>query len=290
MKKILMGCGILALLVLVVLGGGMYYLFHTVREHAPQAERIEEYERQMRERFGRAEDYVPPRAGIEPERLALFVDVRERLKDAGSPIAARIDVLAQEMRSGNGAPGSFFGRMRTWARGFRSGMDVLGEGLQYIGLADSMLLDAGMGRGEYLYNHLLSAQCWLGWTPTDVVAREGADPEGPFRELGEDMRTASVRLFRQQLRNAQSAFESQPPASPQESAWAAAIDGALVRLPPPGVFPLEGKLPIEVDRNLEPYRAKLRSMLPDTVGELLVESPLLMDSEDSGAEVRVKFD
>jgi hypothetical protein len=293
MKKILIGCGVVALLLLLLGGGAMLYMVQTVRKQAPHAERVELFEQRMRERFGEPEEFVPPREGVDARRFALFMDVRESLRETGVPVARRIDQIAREFQSPNGKSRSFLGRVSTYVRGFRTGMGILGEGLEYVVRADSILLDVDMGRGEYLYLHLLSASSWLRWSPTELVPppRAGEDDEGPFRRVGEDVRRESFRLFRAQLQNAARDFAERPPESDTESAWAATVEAALESARGPGgPFPAQGALPPHVLATLEGFEGRLRSMLPRSAGELLVESPLLMDIDSADGEVRIQFD
>jgi len=142
------GCFIFALTVSFVIASGFYFLTTGVRE----AKHIEQ---SLIDRFGWADDYVPPLDGsIDPLRVEAFIRVREALQaDCADYQAVLISIQALD-KIDTGQENSSSEVATTDVQGFKSILSAGPKMIKFSKTRNQALLDEGMGLGEYLYIYL----------------------------------------------------------------------------------------------------------------------------------------
>ena len=142
------GCLIIALTISFVIASGFYFLSTGVRE----AKHIEQ---SLIDRFGWADDYVPPLDGsIDPQRIKAFIRVREAVQaDCAEYQAVLIDIKALD-EIDTDQESSTSEVASTGLQGFKSALSAGPKMLKFSKARNQALLDEGMGLGEYLYIYL----------------------------------------------------------------------------------------------------------------------------------------
>ena len=142
------GCLIIALTVSFVIASGFYFLSTGVRE----AKHIEQT---LIDRFGWADDYVPPLDGsIDPQRIRAFLRVREAVQTDCADYQAvlisikGLDELEAEPETSASEVAS------TGLQGFKSAFSAGPKMVAFSTTRNQALLDEEMGLGEYLYIYL----------------------------------------------------------------------------------------------------------------------------------------
>jgi hypothetical protein len=148
------GCGVVALLFLLLLGGGVWFARNMGREYKV----VQASEEALIEAHGDFAAWTPP-AGLvpAPERVAAFASVRTRLGEWGDLLATGARGFATARQEGRGVTG-------LW-RQMRAGSDL---GLLYAGFwsaRNRILLEEDMGPGEYAWFYALVYYAWLGQDP-----------------------------------------------------------------------------------------------------------------------------
>lgn len=142
------GCLIIALTVSFVIASGFYFLSAGVRE----AKHIEQ---SLIDRFGWADDYVPPLDGsIDPQRIKAFIRVREAVQANCADYQAvlksirALDEIDTDQKNSSSEVAS------TGLEGFKSAFSAGPKMLRFSKTRNQALLDEEMGLGEYLYIYL----------------------------------------------------------------------------------------------------------------------------------------
>ncbi|MFO7608622.1 MAG: hypothetical protein R6X35_05405 [Candidatus Krumholzibacteriia bacterium] len=147
------GCGVVALLFLVLVGGGAWF----AREMGREYKIVQETEDALVGAHGGLADWSPP-AGLlpEPERVAVFADVRAGTGEWRRQLEADIARFAAERDRG--------GIAGFWHT-VRAGSDL---GLTYARFwtaRNRVLMDQGMGPAEYAWLYGQVYYAWLGHDP-----------------------------------------------------------------------------------------------------------------------------
>lgn len=247
----LIGCGGLAVLGVVVVGGGGWLLMRDTMGGFKQAvETRDELERE----FGDVDDFVPPADGaVAPERMEAFLAVREDTHAARQAIVEFFEGLpmseaeAEELE--NQPLGKKLGavfNISTSALGF--GGD-LGD---FYKTRNEAFGRHGIGLGEYTYIYALAYYSWLGKSPDDGPGDEDdfkADVGGGSRHLR--------RHLRAMLGNQLQALEGQ---DAELSPTAAALAAELEKLEEDRRrIPWEDGLPAAIAASFEPFRERLEA-------------------------------
>jgi hypothetical protein len=254
------GCGVLILLVIALAAFGFSYF----RGFTSDIEESEQAQTRLDEQLGDLDRYVPPPVGaIPPDRLAVFLQVRTELQpwhatmtdhfESFPPAAdgpVRLSPI-QQVKVLTGVGGFFVD---------------LGEFLQE---RNEILLERGMGLGEYFYIHTLVYHWWLGHNPIDGpellyglehqddVNIQFFDDDSTFGKSGSFQRyRLKVRvLLENQLAALDAAPDEAPPGFRDELAAEVASLGA-----DDGRIPWEDNLPLHMTAGLEPYRERLEEL------------------------------
>jgi hypothetical protein len=258
-NKVLAGCGIGCLLVLVALAGLGWMGYRWGKTAVESAEGTVRSQVELEERLGSIRDYTPPLDGaISTEHLETFLFVRESMAPEREALAAAVADFAPAVGEG-GAIGSVHAAKAT--------MRMAPRVLEFVRARNQALLDADMGLGEYTWIYWLTCHGWLGHSPGesllhDILA-EHSDAGGSVQIdiHGWDAEEMTLQLRRNvtaMVRNLHQALEVEPePGALSEivAAELAKIDNDPYRVP------WQDGLPEALAVGLEPYRGEL--LLPN---------------------------
>jgi hypothetical protein len=250
------GCGVILLLGLVVTGSCVVYCTRTFGD----LRHVEASYEALEEAHGDTEAYTPPPDGAIPaDRLEVFLSVRDALGDRRRQLEDMFDAFPPE---GVDLEGDSFWKAMKVIRSLANMVKPVG---QYVEERNDLLLESGMGTGEYLYIYSVAYHSWLGHDPADGPSvRTG---RGGRRERlldGEDGSFAPDRLRRICRRYATAWIANQIEALPgrgdgeEADPWHATLEAEARRLRRTRETTLwaEG-LPEAVAASLEPSRERL---------------------------------
>jgi hypothetical protein len=273
-KKWFIGCGIgCGLFVLVMAGIGTVGYFG-VKRFADRTDRIEVTFNRMDAEYGRPSEFTPEIDGrIPADRMGVFLAVRDDIQ----PVQQEVSGL---FRTLDGTDGS------GWMAKVQAGMKFIPSLLIFIEERNQIMLDHGMGVGEYQYIYALAYYGLLGKDPSDgpgfTVASDDDDNEeknwGWNVKVGDgddgDVREKREREVRRFVNRVQSRVLANQLEALDEHAgdldgldfdiWraelaaeAAAMDRESLRLL------WEEGLPAQTRASLEPYRDRLDATYDD---------------------------
>ena len=99
MKKVAIGCGIAALVVLALIIAVFVFGARWMKGQLADMQRYEETTELMVSTYGAPEEFLPPADGVyDPERIALFVRMRGEIADAGASFVADAEELATKLQ------------------------------------------------------------------------------------------------------------------------------------------------------------------------------------------------
>ena len=272
-QKWLVGCGIGCGLFVLLLAGAGTVGFFSVKKFTERADRIEETFDRMDAEYGRPSDFVPELDGSVPAgRMEVFLAVREEMREVQQEVSDMFRTLDGENGAGVVAK-------------FKAGIRFIPALFVFIEERNNIMLERGMGVGEYQYIYALSYYGLLDKDPSDgpgftVVSdeedrdsnewnwevRSGDDSEEETREK----RAREVRKFvnRVQSRVIRNQLEALDEAGyvdgldfeiwrAQVQAEAEAMDREALRLL------WEEGLPEQIRESLEYYRDRLDATYDD---------------------------
>ncbi|MEN8008109.1 MAG: hypothetical protein ABFS42_13900 [Candidatus Krumholzibacteriota bacterium] len=154
-KKWLIGCGIgCGFFILVMAGVGTVGYFG-VKKFADRTERIEETFDRMDAEYGHPSDFTPEIDGrIPTDRMEVFLAVRDGMQ----PVQQEVSGLFRTL-DGSGDAG--------WMDKIQAGVKFLPSLLIFIEERNQVMLDQGMGVGEYQYIYALAYYGLLDKDPSD---------------------------------------------------------------------------------------------------------------------------
>ena len=257
-SKILGGCGIGCLLLVILTAGLGFMGYQWAKDATVAVEEAGRIEAELEERYGKVRSFVPyPGPGIPVDRMEAFLGVREGLAVPRDELIAAVARLAQV----GGDPGIANG-----FRAARAGVSLAPRILEYSGARNQALLDVGMGLGEYTWMYWLTYQAWLGHPADDSELHDfmeehnsgdssvqihidgGMDPELLTWRLRRDVRAL--------MRNLATQLEGHPEHAELLQAVAAEL---AVSDENPGRVPWQEGLPEVFAIGLEPYRERLEA-------------------------------
>ncbi len=257
-SKVLTGCGVGCLLV-IIMGVGISFMgYRWVKETSEAYEEAGRIERELKDRYGHARAFVPaPGPGVPSERLEVFIAVRETLTGPREELSATVTGLA----GGDGEPGVGNG-----FRAARAGISLGPRVLEFTNARNRALLEAGMGVGEYTWIYWFTYFAWLGHPADDSVLHEiverhnsgdgsvqihidgGMEPERITWRLRRDITAMMVNL--------QAELESDP----ARADLLAAVTAEMAELgADPGRVPWQSGLPEVFAAGLEAHRERLEA-------------------------------
>ncbi|PID80793.1 hypothetical protein CSB20_05680 [bacterium DOLZORAL124_64_63] len=147
-KKWAIGCGVgcgLVLLVTLLVGGGM---FMAIRDTVKKGESINESFDALVAEYGRPEEYAPSASGAIPaRRMEVFLAVRQAMAPSARNLAENIGIFSEDESVQKKA--SNFQKMKV-------GFSIIPLVLEHLDKRNDILLEQGMGQGEYTYIYSLA--------------------------------------------------------------------------------------------------------------------------------------
>ena len=271
-KKWLLGCGIGCGLLVLIIGGIGTVGFFGVKKFADRADKIEGTFERMDTEYGEPSDFVPRLdGGIPPSRMEVFLAVRDEM----SGVQQEVSDLFRTLDGQNDA--GVIDKVK-------AGMKFIPSLLIFIEERNNIMLDKGIGVGEYQYIYSLAYFGLLGKDPSDgpgfsVIEDDGdrdgsgfhwniddGDKEEEIAAKRErEVRRSVNRVQSQVIRNQLEALDKAGQVTDLDiDAWraeltaeAAAMDRESLRLL------WEEGLPDQIRESLEPYRVRLDETYDD---------------------------
>jgi len=253
--KVLAGCGVGCLLLTVALVGLGWMGYRWARTAAEVVEAAELAERELEAKYGLVREFTPPADGrIPTDRMDVFLSVRESLKPQRVDLAEAVAALAPTDGEGGTVGG---------LRAARAGINMAPRTLEFARARNEVLLQAGMGPGEYAWIYWLTYHAWLGHpvgeSPLYEILEARSDSDGSVQMHfgGMDSERITRRHRRDvaaMLRNLEEALTADPART--ELAELVAAELAAIEAVPER-FPWEDGLPEAFAIGLDPYRDRL---------------------------------
>jgi hypothetical protein len=257
-SKVLAGCGIGCVVVIVIAAGVSFMGYRWVKDTTEAVDEAGRVERELEEQFGPVRAYVPPAGpGVPADRMEVFLAVREALTERRDELAAAVTGLASEGEGGGVVSG---------LRRARAGVSLAPATLGFASARNRALLDAKMGVGEYTWIYWFSYDAWLGHPAGDSELHEimnrptsghgsvqmhfdgGMEPEQITWRLRRDI-TAMLKNL-----------ETELAADPDRVDLLQAVTAELAELEAdPGRVPWQTGLPEVFAAGMEPYRDRLEA-------------------------------
>ncbi len=163
-SKWLIGCGIgcgVVILLLVFAGVSGYFFFKNIVKGFEETEAIADV---LTERYGGIKDYCPdPGGAIGPERVEIFLSVRNSMEPVKEKLENSINILSDEERASQFKEEPSPGVLTK----IKTGFGIIPLIAEFYTRRNQALLDAKMGLGEYYFIYVVSYYSWLGKSPGD---------------------------------------------------------------------------------------------------------------------------
>ncbi len=151
--KVLTGCAIGCLLVVLALGSLAWMGYRWARTAAEVVEAAERAEDRLEAEYGLVREFTPPVGPAAADRIEAFLAVRELMAPQRTALMESIEALAPAAGRG-GAVGGL--------RAARAGIGMAPRMLEFVRARNEALLEVGMGPGEYAWMYWLTYYAWLG--------------------------------------------------------------------------------------------------------------------------------
>jgi hypothetical protein len=273
--KVLGGCAVGCVLVVLALGGLAWMGYRWGRTAADAVESAEHAEDRLEAEFGLTREFTPPVDGrVLAERIEAFLTVRELMSPQRAELSEAIAALAPSKGEGRTAGG---------LRAARAGISMAPRLLEFVRARNEALLEIGMGLGEYTWMYWLTYHAWLGHPVGESLLEDimeaRSKSDSPFQmHIGGMNTRQSTWQLRRDIQAMLQNLEGQLSAGPDRAELREAVAAELAAIEAdPNRMPWEGGLPEAFTHGLEPYRDRLEeSYSPAT-------NPFELLELDSGA-------
>jgi len=151
--KVLAGCAVGCLLVVMALGGLAWMGYRWAQTAAEVIEAAEQAEGRLQAEYGPVQEFTPPVDGrIAVDRVEAFLAVRDLMAPQRTGLSGSVAALAPATDGGT----------VSGLRAARAGISMAPRILEFVGSRNAALLDVGMGLGEYTWIYWLTYHAWLG--------------------------------------------------------------------------------------------------------------------------------
>lgn len=261
------GCGVVAVILLVVVGGAIYL----AKQMTEQYKTVHETEQTLLAATGEVAAWQAPVGGVpESSRLEAFTAVRADLDEWRANLDTAIDAFLVKKGSGQGGLGH-------WWRMFQAGSDLAPVYAGYWTARNESLLARGMSPAEYIYLYVLAYYGDLGYSSEDGyhVDPEGRDASGAERaDIDRNRMLVELRQVLQPVL-ARMVFVTDAGEVAHAGLTPAEVDRELERLAQaPRRLPWQDGLPPALAAAFAPYRLELATSYSPMVNpvELLFEA------------------
>ncbi len=266
-KKWLIGCGIGCGLFVLIVGGLVGGGFFAAKRFADRADKIETTFNRMDAEYGEASDFVPELDGHVPsDRMEIFLAVRDEMTEVQQEVSGLFTTLDGESGAGVIAK-------------VKAGIKFVPSLLIFIEERNNIMLDQGMGVGEYQYIYALAYYDLLGRDPSDgpgftVVSNDEDHDNDSWNwniQASEDDEEDTRANREREVRRFVNKVQSQVLANQLEAlgeagyvdgldfdTWRAAVAAEAAAMDRESLRILwEEGLPDQIRASLEPYRVRL---------------------------------
>jgi hypothetical protein len=272
MRKVLLTCAVVAGLFVVGAIVSGVVISSYFKSKFPGADKIDDMQAELHRRFGERDQFTPPLDGRLPlDRIEVFVALRESLAtrrdEAGSGLASFI----RRTKESKSSDQSRLEKLGNTLRMVQGGTSMVSGVVAYFAELPRMLLDRGMGDGEFAYWYCLTSFAWLGWDPLEHPDLEESLDQLGLRTDVEDQHAELLRLFHGQLRNARRDLEAEGTRTPDQERMLALVTGELDRDQVEKAMPFGEQFPVAWAETLAPYRGRLEAVLPTGPGAVFLD-------------------
>jgi len=251
--KVLAGCAVGCLLVMLALGGLGWMGYRWAKTAAEVVEAAERAEDQLEAEYGLVREFTPPAGRVPADRIEAFLAVRELTAPQRTALTESIEALAPAAGRG-GAIGGL--------RAARAGISMAPRILEFARARNEALLEVGIGPGEYAWIYWLTYHAWLGRPVGESLlneimeARSESDNSMQMHIDGMDTEHAERQLrrdIRAMLRN----LEGEIAADPERAELKELVVTELVAIDADSSrMPWAEGLPEDFVVGLDPYRTR----------------------------------
>ncbi len=163
-SKVLAGCGVGCLLV-VIMGVGLGWMgYRWAQDAAETVEEAGRIQQELKDRYGAVRQFRPwPAPGVPADRLQVFLAIRETLSEPRNNLRSAIEGIAPSENEGGVVNG---------LRAASSGMEMAPGVIEFSRARNQALLDHEMGLGEYTWIYWFTYTAWLGHPADDSLLHE----------------------------------------------------------------------------------------------------------------------
>lgn len=157
----LYGCAAMLLVVMLFLTAGYFYF----RDRLSGVTEVENLSKQLDEKFGNVDEFYPSAdGGISPERLEVFLNLRDSLNPFEAKAAAALESMSHAVDDNTKEGESGITEIYSIVT---SGLSLMPDLIAYIKAKYKLLDQFEMSKGEYLYIYSLAYYNYLGHKPGD---------------------------------------------------------------------------------------------------------------------------
>jgi len=257
--------------IVIALGGVGYLLVRDTVQNFRNT--IDSFERLEKE-YGRVQDYIPSSTGIVDERrLETFTIVREELATARKEMETAVQALTDRVDEIEDGSAGFWRILGVVGKG----MGALPQMAEYFKTRNEILIDRGMGLGEYFYLYTVVYYSWLQKSPGDgppfrlMSGDDGGyyrfdreDEEESDSRYGDDyidQRRKEVSRLVNRMATVMIQKQADYLSDSARPVWQPRLERELEKLKnDPERIPWQDGLPTLTRRSLEPYRERLEAV------------------------------
>jgi hypothetical protein len=254
--KVLAGCAVGCLLVVVALGGLAWMGYRWTKTAVEAVEAAERAEDRLEAEYGLVREFTPSAGRVASDRVEAFLTVRELVAPQREALTESVETLA---------PAAEEGRVIGGLRAARAGISMAPRLLEFARARNEALLEIGMGPGEYAWIYWLTYHAWLGHPVGESLlddimeARSELDGSMQMHIDGMDFEHMERQLRRDleaMLRNLEDAIA----ADPEQTELKEMVVSELAALDADsGRMPWAEGLPEAFVVGLDPYRDRLEA-------------------------------
>jgi hypothetical protein len=270
------GCGCGCALLLILLGLLVWAGYAVISKIVQEAQEAEAVSAEVHETVGRVADYQPPADGAVPaERMELFLRARALMAETRKSTDADLAVLSSgEAAPTESVPG-LLGELARWGVGvwkIEGTTSLIPQVIAFVKTKGEILMETGMGPGEYLYIYALAYYVSLEKSPADgpafPIVSDDADEQG--RRSGHDefdvreiRREAVLRRVNEALlpmlrRQLEALGQEQPTA--EADPWRTRLEAEIEAMEKDRFrIPWRDGLPDAIEASVAPYRGLLEA-------------------------------
>lgn len=233
------GCGAIIVLSVVLLVVGGFYLTEGLKDSVQAGESLEE-------RFGAEGSFTPsPDGSIPADRIGVFLEVRDALAPSRELLTrsfAGLPESEEELKRIDQLP--LMERLKVTMAFGKAAVGLTSGTGEFFSVRNRVLLEKGMGMGEYDYIYVLAYYSWLGKDPSD------GPPLGRTEKTTSRLHAATLQMLRNQLAGL--------PA--EDTEWRRSLAAEIAAMESEsGRLPWKDGVPASTAASLAPYRERLVS-------------------------------